>query len=114
MPWGDAPWTDSWLPLGDNTPSVAEQRDDPGSVLSFCRSALALRRGRADLVTGDHELLPAPPGVLAWRRGAGSAVALNLGDEPVQLDLGGEVLLSTSGREEASSLEPWQGVVLGV
>jgi alpha-glucosidase len=114
MPWGDVEWSDPWLPFGDNVADVVEQRDDPGSVLSFCRDALALRRGRGDLVSGDYRPLPRPSGVWAWQRGEGTAVALNLSDERTPLDLDGSVLLSTAGRDDARSLESWEGIVLAV
>ena len=55
MPWDGSPGggftgrgVTPWLPLGDPPlGSVADQRDDAGSVLSLCRDLLALRRARA-------------------------------------------------------------------
>jgi alpha-glucosidase len=114
MPWCDADWRDPWLPLGGNVASVAEQRGDPGSVLRFCRELLALRRERDDLVSGAYALLETPAGVWAWRRGEGTAVAVNLSDEAGRTGLGGRVLLSTAGREDPGTLAPWEGVVLDV
>jgi alpha-glucosidase len=112
MPWGDAEWLDPWLPLGENTTPVAEQRADPASVLTFCRDLIALRRATDDLSTGAYAQLEAPGGVFAWRRGEDTAIAVNLSDQPAALDLGGRVLFSTSGRDEPTSLHPWEGVVL--
>ena len=112
MPWGDAEWRDPWLPLGGGVASVAEQRRTPGSVLSFCRDVIAVRRARDDLLFGAYEALPAPRGVWAWRRGDDTAVVLNLSDEPLDPQLGGDVLLSTHGRAEPRRLEAWEGVVL--
>ncbi len=111
LPW-DGDWDDPWLPLGGNVAGVAAQRDDRSSFLTFCREVLALRRAREDLVSGLYASLAAPPGVWAWRRGDGTAVALNLSDEPARTELAGRVLLSTAGREYGSELEPWEGVVL--
>ncbi len=114
MPWGNAEWRDSWLPFGGDVAPVAQQRGDPGSVLSFCRDVLALRRAREDLVSGSYSPLPGPPGVWAWQRGQGTLVALNLSDEPARLDVDGKMLLSTKGSDDATAVEPWEGVVLGV
>jgi alpha-glucosidase len=114
MPWGDAEWRNPWLPLGANSVSVAEQRADSGSVLSFCRDAIALRRSRDDLNSGGYAPLAGPTGVWAWRRGSGTAVAVNLTDSPAELSLAGNVLLSTKGRDDPSRLEPWEGVVVAL
>jgi alpha-glucosidase len=114
MPWDDVEWREPWLPLGENVRSVAEQQQDQGSVLSFSRELIALRRERPDLASGGYERFEAPGGVWAWRRGGSTAVAVNLSEEPVDVDLGGRVLLSTSGSDNASELEPWEGVVLDV
>ena len=51
---------------------------------------------------------------MAWRRGDETAIALNLSDTVTSLALGGEVLLSTKSRDDASSLGPWEGVVLAL
>jgi glycosidase len=114
MPWGDVDWPNPWLPLGEDVRSVAEQRDDPNSVLTFCRKLIALRRERPELAGGAYEPLETRSGVWAWRRGGSIAVALNLSDDSVDVDLGSRVLLSTSGSDNASVLEPWEGVVLDV
>ena len=112
MPWGDVDWRDPWLPLGVNTTPVAEQRDDPGSLLTFCRDLIALRRATADLSTGSYGRLETPAGVFGWRRGEDTAVLINLSDRPATLDLGGRVLLATNGQDEPTGLGPWEGVVL--
>ena len=49
--------------------NVADQRDDPGSVLRLTRDLISLRRARADLRSGSYATLQAPEGVWAWRRG---------------------------------------------
>ena len=66
--------------------NVEAQREDPGSVLHLVRDLIALRRARSDLRDGAYETLPAPDGAWAWRRGAGTAVAVNLGDAPVSVE----------------------------
>jgi alpha-glucosidase len=112
MPWGDAEWRNPWLPLGENTTPVVEQRGDPGSILTFCRDLIALRRATADLSSGAYAPLETSPGVFGWRRGDETAVAVNLSDQPATLELGGRVVVSTSGQQEPTSLNPWEGVVL--
>ncbi len=98
MPWNGA-WRDPWLPAGGGT-SVAAQRDDPGSILSFTRDLIARRRSTTDLLDGAYEQLDAPAGVWAYRRGRSTVVALNLADAPAQF--------------EAHELAPWEAVVLDV
>jgi alpha-glucosidase len=112
MPWGDVEWNNPWLPAGTATPSVSEQTGDPTSVLSFCRELVALRRVHDALVTAPYARLDTPPGAWAWRRGDSTVVAVNLSDDETQLDLSGEVLLSTAGRTDPRSLGPWEGLVL--
>ncbi|MEU0660895.1 glycoside hydrolase family 13 protein [Streptomyces lavendulocolor] len=101
---------DSWLPQPASWGglSVEAQTGDPDSTLELYRSALALRREHPALGAGDAvEWLPAPDGVLAFRRraeGAGDGPAggdlvctVNLTDRPVALRApGGRVLLASA------------------
>jgi alpha-glucosidase len=112
MQWSDEPgagFTDAgaeaWLPLGDPAASnVAGQREDRGSVLHLVRDLIALRRVRADLRGGGYETLPAPAGAWAWRRGDGTAAAVNLSDADVKVDgLEGTVLVATDAGATASA-----------
>jgi alpha-glucosidase len=75
IPWDGSPahgWSgaEPWLPW----PPGAEQRNtealrrDPGSILHLYRRLLAARRASPALRLGAFELLPAPDGVLAYRR----------------------------------------------
>ncbi|MGA5419005.1 alpha-amylase family glycosyl hydrolase [Streptomyces lavendulocolor] len=100
----------SWLPQPASWGglSVEAQTGDPDSTLELYRSALALRREHPALGAGDAvEWLPAPDGVLAFRRraaGAGAGPAggdlvctVNLTDRPVALRApGGRVLLASA------------------
>jgi alpha-glucosidase len=98
MPWTrDGGWRDPWLPLGDTTRNVEDQRGDPGSILRFVRDVIASRRANLDLQSGAYEPADAPEGVWAYRRGE-TTVALNLSD--------GEV--DVLGRR----LGPWSGELL--
>ena len=81
-----------WLPPVDpaNT-NVEAQREDPRSTLSLVRDLLALRR-----VLGDGlELVDAPPGLLAYRRGD-HAVAINTTAEALRIPFRGDALLETA------------------
>jgi alpha-glucosidase len=127
MPWrGGAgagftpPGTTPWLPIGDNDAiNVEIQRDDPGSILTFCRSLLALRRQREELRRGTYELLESPDGVWVFRRGTGTIVALNFSSVVQRVDVIGEVLFSTADpltavTDDGLQLRPWEGVVVAV
>jgi alpha-glucosidase len=111
MPWEPGPGAGfttghPWLPLaGEETPSVAEQEADGNSSLAFFRSLIGLRRELSD----GFELLRAPEGVLAYRRGR-HVIAINLSTDPVALPWGGESVLATgAGR---GRLVPGGGIVL--
>ena len=83
------------------------------------RDLIALRRGREDLHGGAYETLPAPEGAWAWRRGEGTAVAVNLGEGPVSVEgFDGTVLVATDRSRDgeavtgALSLGPGEGAVV--
>jgi alpha-glucosidase len=114
------PGVEPWLPLGDHgTRNVESQRNDPGSILSFTRELIALRRRLSELQTGTYAQLTAPEDVWAWRRGEGITVALNLSGRETRVQgVGGTVAASSPrGREDEPvraeiSLRSWEGVVI--
>jgi alpha-glucosidase len=70
-----------WLRLGPDaaTRNVANQADDPASVLSAYRRLLEFRRSSAALQRGAMSRLESgDPDVLAWTRGSGDRVVLVL------------------------------------
>jgi alpha-glucosidase len=80
---------DAWLPPVDPAQTNVEaQRDDPRSTLSLVRDLLALRR----LLPEGLELVEAPPGVLAYRRGD-HLIAINTTGEDRQVPVAGEAVL---------------------
>jgi alpha-glucosidase len=119
-----------WLPTVDaDRRNVADQRDDPASMLSLYRRLIAARRASPALARGTHRsLFRVAPDVLAWLREADAErvlCLLNVGDTPQDLVLPmgrlgadvGEVVVATSGREgrlDLSSLtmEPLEGIAL--
>jgi len=108
-----------WLPIGDSTTvNVADQRDDPSSVLSLCRDLLSLRRAEFGGQLVSYQPLPAPPGGWAYRAGSLTVLA-NFSGRPITCqDPGKPVLLCTTGAAPAAGnaagdivLAPWQGIV---
>jgi alpha-glucosidase len=79
------PGVEPWLPIGPRNRNVADQRDDPSSILALTRDLIALRKHRR-LLHGAYEPVEAPKDVWAFRREGGAFVALNLGAETVQLE----------------------------
>ena len=115
-----APDIEPWLPFGEGHVSVAEQRDDPSSILTWCRRLIALRRSRPELRRGGQDAIDVPPGVVAWRRKAGpsgtTSLAANVAPSPAVVRLGeGDPLLATDGVErhgDAWALPPWGAVAV--
>jgi alpha-glucosidase len=115
-----SPEATPWLPFGDyRSCNVAVQRDDPASVLNFCRDVIALRRKSRDLRRGAYGPLDAPSGLWAWRRGERTVVALNLSDDAARLDdVSGTIRISTTrardgdGARAALELGPWEGLIV--
>ncbi|MBM4373139.1 MAG: DUF3459 domain-containing protein, partial [Deltaproteobacteria bacterium] len=117
-----------WLPLPEDTRgrTVAEQRRDPGSLLSCYRRLLAARRRHPALRGGTQESLSevvTGRHVAGWRRRAGDQVALvllNASDRPrilVNPAPGAAPLAWTREHPPAVAgpdltLGPWEGVVL--
>jgi glycosidase len=94
-----------WLPVNDDraTANVADQRDDPGSVMSLYRRLFAVRAEHPALHSGRLDLVPgAPEGTVAWLRTHGDEqvlVVANLGDRIATVPTGSEsaeVLVATS------------------
>jgi glycosidase len=79
-------WTNRFNRDGDGI-SVAEERSDSNSLLSFYRRLLALRRSRPDILHGDERVVATDqPEVLAIVRStpeAASLLLVNLSDRPV-------------------------------
>ena len=90
--------------------NVEAQRADPRSMLTLHRRLLALRRARPALAIGHWADVPAPDGVLAYRRsveGQALLVVANLTDRPrdVALPAGTwRVVLSTGLDREDEAL----------
>jgi alpha-glucosidase len=103
------PGVEPWLPIGSRERNVADQKDDPDSILGLTRALIELRKhGR--LLRGAYTPVDAPAGVWAFRRDGGAFVAVNLGDGTVRLDgIDGAIVLCTdrtrAGERVAGMLE---------
>jgi alpha-glucosidase len=112
MVWRDAdgagftePGVEPWLPIGPTDRNVADQRDDPDSTLTLTRDLIALRRGRG-LLHGAYEPVDdVPAGVWAFRREGGAFVALNLGDDAVELPLDGAIVICTDRNRDGEVVD---------
>ena len=113
------PGVEPWLPFGDGHVAVADQRDDPGSVLRWCREVVALRRSREEIGRGAQELGTGSGDVLTWRRSLGDrwvVLAANVSPSGARVDVpGGDVLLETGAttRDRGIELAPWGCVAIG-
>jgi alpha-glucosidase len=89
------PGVEPWLPIGPRARNVADQKDDPDSILALTRDLIELRKHRR-ILRGAYTPVDAPAGVWAFRRDGGALVALNLGDDTVQLGgIDGAIVLGT-------------------
>jgi alpha-glucosidase len=107
-----------WLPFGDTSHNVADQRDRSDSILSLTRALIALRKGSDDLAAGGYESVESPDGTWVYRRGHGTVVALNFSPDPTTVsEIEGRVLLGTDRDRDGEALtgslrlDPWEGVV---
>ncbi|GAA2979089.1 alpha-glucosidase [Microbacterium terrae] len=93
---GTAADAETWLPQPQDWAdlTVAAQLDDEGSMLALYRSALALRRARADFHAEGLQWLDLGPGVIAFRRGGGTVSITNFGP-PIVLPEHRGILLSS-------------------
>ncbi|WP_327186995.1 glycoside hydrolase family 13 protein [Streptomyces sp. NBC_01334] len=113
LPWtADAPYAgfgsrvEPWLPqpAGWSAYAADLQAADPGSMLVLYRTALRLRRTEAGLGDGPLEWLPAPAGVLAFRRAPGLVCVVNLTAAPAALPEHDHVLLASGPLDAAGRL----------
>jgi alpha-glucosidase len=127
MPWSpepgagfSAPGVEPWLPFGDVAAcNVEDQQRDPASVLSLCRDLISLRTAVPELRTGAYARHATDGGLWAWRRGERVMVALNLGDDPAELDVpDGMVRIGTRRERDGErvrgslTLGPWEGAIV--
>ena len=109
-----------WLPLGDlSVANVASQREDPNSVLAFCRHIIAFRRSHPEFSTGDTTSLVTPEDIWGWTRGDRHVVVLNLSAAGhVVGGLHGTIRVGTDRSREGRGVEggvdlaPFEGVIL--
>jgi alpha-glucosidase len=135
MPWTgapgrgfSAPGVEPWLPVasavasGEALASVADQRQDSGSILHLVRRLIALRQANPDLASGSYRGVAADGDGEVWmfRRGERTVVALNLSARAVTASLPAgewELAFCTNpgrrlGRVASVDLSPWEGAVV--
>jgi alpha-glucosidase len=116
---------DPWLPVASDAHrvNVSVQRDDPGSLFSFYRRLLRVRKDSVALRRGRYRSLPAARGVYAYERQADDErmfVALNFtgAERSVTLPSAGDLVLSSddarTGPRSGARLElgPDEGVIV--
>lgn len=95
-----------WLPVGDAaSANVADQRNDPHSMLNLTRDLISLRRRSADLGRGAYHSPDTDEGVWRWNRGSDIVVVLNLGDHETRLQMDGQVLICTERELDGKSAD---------
>jgi alpha-glucosidase len=109
-----------WLPFGDyQDRNVADETQDPSSVLSLCRGLLELRHQHLGPGLATYEEIPAPDHQWVYRTGD-LIVAANFSEEMTSAaGPGGDVLLSTTEQQRNGpvagpnlQLRPWEGVII--
>jgi alpha-glucosidase len=113
------PGVKPWLPFGDyRSVNVADQRGDPGSVLTLVRDLIALRHTRQSGRVAEFAELAVADDYWAYRSGD-LVVAVNLSDETAEMPLtAGEVLRTTGAPPDSYPagqplrLGAWEGVVM--
>ena len=114
---------ETWLPCGDfKAVNVAQQLNDPHSMLSLYRRLIELRKATPALVEGSYRAFEgAPEDCLVFHRDTAAqhlVVALNFTDEPREIAMrAGTILLSTVSRGSNSvkaqlTLAPNEGVIV--
>jgi alpha-glucosidase len=109
--WGDDPWLP--FPPRPAEESVESQRLAPDSILHLYRSLLAARRASPALCGGEFAHLPAPEGVLAYRRATAGdederVVAINFTQLPQKAALAGDWLIEVAS-DRAGEGDPYAG-----
>jgi alpha-glucosidase len=126
MQWANAPNggfspedVETWLPVNPNYAegvNVADQMDDPSSMLSSYRRMLAVRKQNPALIAGDYTpLLPKHRDCLCFLRSVGDQtclVALNYSDKAQALAFDGlqaaQSVFSSAGHRDAEELSALQ------
>jgi alpha-glucosidase len=103
----------TWLPqpAGWAQLTVESEAADPDSMLSLYRHALRTRRAEPAFTTDAFTWLPAPPGVLCYRRGTDITVVINVSAESAELPPY-EAILAASHPVTGDVLPPGTGVWL--
>jgi alpha-glucosidase len=113
------PGVEPWLPIGDaDRCNVADQRDDPGSVLHLARDLIRLRSS-TELGITPYRPVSVERGLWIWERGSRLTAAANLSDEEADLPITDHDVLIGTNRDRdgeridsAIRLNPWEAALL--
>ena len=108
------PWTgeehhgwgaDAWLPFPPDAAirNADAQRSAEATMFELYRSVLAARKASPALQVGSLDLLDLDPSVLSYRRVHGDdviVVHVNFGDDAVDVDSAGDLVVSSAGATE--------------
>jgi alpha-glucosidase len=97
----------AWLPITASFASLTadQQAADKTSLLHFYRHILQWRKGQAALISGEMQMLPVDPAVLAFERSHGGetvACLFNISDKAVSYPCGAGTLVAGCGIEGAT------------
>ncbi|MEA2169239.1 MAG: alpha-glucosidase [Solirubrobacteraceae bacterium] len=104
MPWPGFTTGEPWLPMGEQGTSVAEQREDPDSILHLTRDLIAVRKA---FVGEPYATLESPAGVWAYSRGD-HRILLNFSAATMPIE--GTVVRATQA--VGSELPPGAGAIV--
>ena len=104
-----------WLPSDESHRRLAveAQQEDQGSILSFTRDCLRMRRANAALRLGSMQILESGERLLVFERGAGRErlrCTFNLSDRPAKFTKSGRKVMSIGDIDEGS-LGPYAAIV---
>jgi len=109
-----------WLSMNDNCVeiNVAKEERDPDSVLNYYRKLIGLRTGHPDLDGGTFTpLLEEHEQVIAYKRGSGTVVLINLGESEARYDVSlienSNLVMGNLNGAEPGLLRPLEAVIYG-
>jgi len=107
-------WTQRFNRSHDGV-SVAEEQDDPASLLNHSRRLIALRRAHPALEDGDQNILPSPDGLLVVERTLGKErlrIVSNLTDRPVRYPAARDLIGEAQSQGGALLLKPYETALI--
>ncbi|HEY8349033.1 MAG TPA: alpha-glucosidase [Clostridia bacterium] len=107
-----------WIGVNGNYTRInaASQMNDPGSIRSYYKKLIALRKSNKTLIYGDFKPLEITRRLFVYKReldGHSITVLLNFSDKPQKADYSGRLVMSNYGRSSyGGTLEPYEAALL--